>query len=71
MVKNEFESGHECNHDLNDNQNTLIKLKRRYMVVPNTIMCSCKECKKVFKFIKDEKGEGYALVEEFKQDSDK
>ena len=66
MIKNEFKNNLECNHDLNDERNTLVKLKKRYMVVPDTIMCSCKECKKVFKFVKSEKGEGYALVEEFK-----
>ena len=63
MTKNIFENNLECNHDLNDERNTLVKLKKRYMVVPDTIICSCKECKKVFKFVKNEKEEGYALVD--------
>ena len=49
MTKNGFENNLECNHDLNDERNTLVKLKKRYMVVPDTIMCSCKKCKKVKK----------------------
>lgn len=63
MTKNIFENNLECNHDLNDERNTLVKLKKRYMVVPDTIMCSCKKCKKVFKFVKNEKEGGYALVD--------
>lgn len=64
MIKNEFENNLECNHDLNDERNTLVKLKKRYMIVPDTIMCSCKECKKVFKFVKNKKEGRYALIDQ-------
>ena len=63
MTKNIFENNLECNHDLNDEQNTLVKLKKRKRLEPDTIMCAWKKCKKGFKLIKKKKEGGYALVD--------
>lgn len=46
----------QCNHDINDKNNTLKHVKRRKMVYPpkETYICTC--CKSFFTFVKDEKG---------------
>ena len=46
----------QCNHDINDKNNTLKHMKKRKMVYPpkETYICTC--CKSFFVFARDEKG---------------
>lgn len=45
-----------CNHNLNDTNNTLIKINIKKMVFPDTTYMCCKRCNEIFKFVKNENG---------------
>lgn len=42
--------GLKCNHELDLEGTTLIKLSKRNMVSPSTIDCFCQCCKKCFRY---------------------
>ena len=46
----------QCNHNPNDNDTTLEKLKKRNMVMPSTLWYTCSQCHKGFKFVKNVDG---------------
>lgn len=46
----------KCEHDLNKKDNSLIKLNIKKMVYPQIIFCYCSNCKKDFRFKKNENG---------------
>lgn len=46
-----------CNHNLNDENNTLRILPKKVMTTPPTLICVCEKCNKGFKFIQNEDGE--------------
>lgn len=50
----------KCNHDFNDNQNTLEILNKRELVFPQIFYFQCKNCKKIYKGLKKE-----GIFEEF------
>lgn len=50
----------KCNHDFNDNQNTLEILSKRELVFPQVFYFQCKNCKKIYKGLKKE-----GIFEEF------
>lgn len=51
----------KCEHNLNEKDNTLIKLNIKKMIYPNIIFCYCNICKREFKFIKNQEG-NYELI---------
>lgn len=47
----------ECNHNLNDCNNSLIEVPKKTMVAPETFYFFCKGCHKGFTFTKNKDGE--------------
>lgn len=46
-----------CNHNINNQNNSLIKISKKNMVFPDEVFFYCKNCKKSFIFIKKENGQ--------------
>lgn len=43
----------KCNHNVNDEDNSLEKVKKKYMIHPSFDFFICKNCHKVIKVFKD------------------
>lgn len=45
-----------CNHNIEEKNNSLVKINKKNMVFPHEEFFYCKNCKKGFIFVKNEQG---------------